>query len=106
MKFDSPNAFVTSMTSGVPRGTTGRVGNLFWANGIIFRHFAYAQTDSVSKQLLLGHLPVDHIEYAIMPEFREEIQLGGMSVTIVDVSNHSFFKDFTKWIKQKLEKTK
>ena len=106
MKFSSPEVFAESLGAGMSKGMPGRFGNLFWANGIVFRHFPYAQTDSISKQHLLGHLPIDHIEYAIMPDFKSEIQVGMISVTVVDVSNHSFFKDFTKWIKQKLDKAK
>ena len=106
LKFDSPELFVESITNSIPRGAIGRIGNLFWANGVLFRHYAYVTTDSVSKQHLLGHLPIDHIEYALMPEFRAEIRIGEMVVTVVDVSNHTFFKEFTKWIKQKLEKRK
>src|SRR5260370_5910272 len=83
MKFDNPEAFVLYITNNVPRGVTGKVGNLFWANGILFRHFSYPPTDSVSKQHLMGHLPVDHIEYTLMPEFRAEIRIDEMIVTIV-----------------------
>ena len=104
MKFDSPEAFVAYFTNSIPKGAVGRIGNLFWANGILFRHFTYAQTDSISKQYLLGHLPLDHIEYAPMPKFRTEIQMGEIIVAAIDVSNHTFFKELTKWIKRNLEK--
>ena len=104
LRFDSPESFAKNMTNGIPRGAAGRIGNLLWANGILFRHFAYLQTDSVSKQYLMGHLPIDHIEYAPMLEFRSEIRIDEMIITVTDVSNHTFFKELTKWIKQKLEK--
>jgi len=104
MKFESPETFAQTLTNSIPRGALNRIGNLFWANGILFRHFAYVSTDSVSKHHLLGHLPIDHIEYALMPEFRPEIRVNEIVVAIIDVSNHTLFKDLTKWIKQKLEK--
>lgn len=106
MKYDDPDTFARSLTLAVPRGVVGRVGNLFWANGILFRHFAYPPTDSVSKQHLLGRLPVDHIEYAVVPQFRNEIRVDDMVISIIDVSNHTTFNALTKWIMKKLEKAK
>lgn len=106
MKFESPEAFAQNLASGVPRGVVGRVGNLFWANGIVFRHFPYIPTDSISKQNLLGILHIDHIEYAILPAFINEIRVGDITVSLLDVSNHMTFSGLTKWIAQKLEKRK
>jgi hypothetical protein len=106
MKYDSPEAFAQSLTIGIPRGTMGRVGNLFWANGIVFRHFPYAPTDSVSKQNLQGNLYLDHIEYTLLPTYRNEIKLGDISISLINVSNHTTFSGLTKWILQKIEKQK
>lgn len=105
-RFQSPEEFAQGITSNIPRGTFGRVANLFWANKILFRHFPYATTDSISKQYLMGNLPLDHIEYAPMPHFRPEIKVDEMAITVMNVSNHTFFDVFSKWIAQKLEKTK
>ena len=106
MRFDNPETFARALTIGIPRGFVGKAGNLFWANGILFRHFAYPPTDSVSKQHLQGHLPVDHIEYAVMPEFRNEIRVDDFTVSVMNVSVHTTFNAFTKWIMKKLEKMK
>lgn len=106
MRFDSPEDFVRNMTIVVPRGTVGRIGNLFWANGIMFRHFPYVPTDSTSKQNILGNLYLDHVEYALMPAFRPEIRNGEISIALTDVSNHTTFAGLTKWIMQKVEKRK
>lgn len=106
MKYDSPESLTQALTAGVPRGVVGKVGNLFWANGVVFKHYAYPATESVSKQHLLGHLPIDHIEYAIMPQYREEVRVGDVSLNLINVSNHTLFKELTKWITQKLDKKK
>jgi hypothetical protein len=106
MKYDNPEIFARSMTAGVPRGVSGRVGNLFWANGILFRHFAYAPTDSVSQQHLKGILPLDHIEYALMPTFKNEIRTDDLIISLLDVSNHTVFNEMTKWIMKTMEKKK
>jgi len=106
MRFASPEEFAQNLTVGVPRGVVGRVANSFWANGIVFRHFPYIPTDSISKQNLLGILHLDHIEYAVMPTFSNEIRIGEITVSILDVSNHTTFSGLTKWIMQKFEKRK
>jgi hypothetical protein len=104
MRYENPETFARALTIGVPRGFGGRVGNLFWANGILFRHFPYAPTDSVSKQHLRGILPIDHIEYASMSEFQNEIRVDDFTVSITNVSAHTTFNALTKWITKKLEK--
>lgn len=103
LKYESPEKFAQGITVGIPNGTIGRVGNLFWANGIVFRHFPYGNTDSVSKQNMLGILYVDHIEYAIMPTFKNEIRVRDLTIALLDVSNHTTFSGLTKWVLQKIE---
>lgn len=104
MKYDDAEAFAKAATQALGRGMGGRMGNFFWANGVIFKHSPYAQTDSVTKQYLEGTLTLDHMEYALMPEFRNEIRVDDFVLTVLDVSKHTLFKELTKWIKNTVEK--
>ncbi|MDE1816725.1 MAG: hypothetical protein KGI11_09230 [Thaumarchaeota archaeon] len=104
MKYESAEAFAKAATHALSKGMGGRLGNFFWANGVIFKHSPYAQTDSVTKQYLEGMLTLDHIEYALMSEFRNEIRVEDFVLTVLDVSKHTLFRELTKWIKGTLEK--
>lgn len=83
-------------------GTGPIVGNLFWANKILFRYFGFALTDSINREYLQGHLPIDFLEFAVMSRFRKEIRLGDFIVTIIDVSGHHMHNILTKWISENL----
>lgn len=104
MRYESAEAYARALTQNMMRGMGGRMGNFFWANGILFKHSPYAQSDSVTKQYLEGHLPIDHLEYAPMPEFRNEIRVEDFVVTVINVSEHTLFRDLTRWITETLER--
>lgn len=103
MRYESAEAFAAAITQTFMRGTAARTGNIFWANGILFKHSTYVSSDSVTTEYLKGNLPLDHIEYAPMPKFRNEIRIEEFVVTVIDVSNHTLFKELTKWMKKNLE---
>lgn len=106
MRYKNANELARSMTAPIPRGQVNKIGNLFWANGILFRHFTFPSSDSLTKEYMSGHLPIDHIEYAPMPQFQHEVRGDDIAVTLIDVTNHILFNELTKWIKTKLEKQK
>lgn len=104
MRYENIDAFTRALTQSLPRGMGGRIGNFFWANGIIFKHSPFALSDSVTKEYLAGNLPLDHIEYAPMPEFKNELRIDDVVITAIDVSKHTLFSELTKWIKESLER--
>ena len=104
MRYESADAFAKAATQTFIPGMPARTGNFFWANGILFKHSPYIGSDSIIKQYLEGHLPLDHIEYAPMPEFRKEIHVDAFVLTVIDVSTHTLFRELTKWIKETWEK--
>lgn len=106
MRYKNAHEFARAVTAPIPKGQVDKIGSLFWANGIVFRHFTFAASDSLTKEYLSGHLPIDHIEYAPMPQFQHEIQGDGIAITLIDASNHLLFNELTAWIKTKLEKQK
>src|ERR1700739_1875728 len=45
-------------TSVFEYGPSGpKVGNLFWANGVLFRYFGFSPTDAVNREYLNRRLP-------------------------------------------------
>lgn len=113
LKHESPEAFANAITLSIGRGVPGRVGGLFWAKGVVFRHFPYSPSDNINKEYLNGHLPIDHLEFAPMSQFRSEIRIGEVIVTVMDVSNHLTLGALAGWIadnildkKTKRQKTK
>jgi len=102
LQHPNPEAFVDAVTLPLSREGGGRIGGMVWANGVLFRHFPYTPTDTISKEYLRGHLPLDHLEFASMPEFRREIHSGGFIVTVLDVSDHLTLGLLAKWIASNL----
>jgi len=104
MKYDNAEEFARALTVSFVKGAGGRVGHLWWANGILFRHFPFAPSDVLSKEYILGNFLIDHIEFTTMPQYKNEIRVDEFVVTVGDVTNHMFFNDFSKWIKTSLVK--
>lgn len=102
MRHESAEAFGGALTSVFQKGTGPKVGNLFWANDVLFRYFAFSPSDSINKEYLRGHLPLDFLEFAIMPRFKKEIRVGDFIITVLDVSNHHTHNILTRWISENL----
>ena len=108
MKFDSPKSFAENMLASIartpkdlPDGTI--IGRLFWSNGVVFRHFPFAQTETVTRELLSGRINYDHLEFAEMKQYQKEITVGnGLKVEVSNVSGHSVFDSLTKYLSSEL----
>lgn len=97
MRYESPQGFAENVVSETPKGNP--IPRLFWANGILFRHFPYFPSEVISQQLIEGILNVDHIEYAQMKEYRKEIAVTpNQKVKVLNVTNHTVFNDLTSYI--------
>jgi hypothetical protein len=106
MAYKDANEFVQAVTSGVsaPPGIQIQA-RLFWANGILFRHFAHPPSEALSKELLSGHIIFDHIEFAPMETFSNDLKIDGIpgvTVAVLDVSKHVVFDPLTKYIRDNL----
>jgi hypothetical protein len=80
---------------------------LFWANGVLFRFFNHAPSEALSRETIAGHLILDHIEFAPMPEYKNELKVADRPLgimNIIDVSNHIVFDPLTAWIRKNLIK--
>jgi len=99
-KYENYDSFF-SQISYIEKGWS-TVGGFYWANGIVFRYYPFAQTDSIIKEYLKGHLPLDLIEYAPMINYVPEITMKDTTFVIANVSNHSTFSALTLWIADEL----
>jgi hypothetical protein len=96
----SIDAFLRSMSGSVPPGTNARMGPFLWSNGVLFGFAAYAPSESLTDEYLKGHLPWDHLDFAVMESFQDEIHLSGRETVFVvkDVSDHSLMGPLGIWI--------
>ena len=105
LNYGSVEQFASVIGLGSPPGIPSRA-KLLWANDVLFRHFALPPTDAITKENIKGHLVLDHIEFAPMPEYQKEIQVLPdrplMTIFVLDVSEHFVFDPLSKWIKENL----
>lgn len=104
MYHDTVESFANALTLTIPRelGAGGRYGPLLWTNGILFRHMPFFATDTMTKEYVQGHFPIDNIEFAHMPEFREEIHFRQYTLTVMDVSSNYVLGEIGRWVAQNL----
>lgn len=106
LKYESSEAFANVIALSTPPGIPMQT-RLFWANGILFRFFNHAPSETLAKEIIDGHLILDHIEFAPMPEYRDELKVSErplITINVLNVSNHVVFGPLTKWIRDNLAK--
>jgi len=92
------------IVSGSPAGVPFQT-RLYWANGILFRHFNHPQSESLAKEIISGHMILDHIEFCPMDKFISELKSEKRPmgrIIVLDVSKHVVFGPLTAWLKKNL----
>lgn len=82
---------------------------LFWANGVVFRFFSHQPSEALATEVLSGHLMWDHIEFAPMPTYVNELKVAErplVTICLQDVTKHAILEQVAKWIGEKLIETK
>jgi hypothetical protein len=102
MYYHNVEDFTASLTLPFSREAPGRVGNLLWANGILFRHAPFVQTDRLANEYMDRHLPLDNLEFTEMESFKSEIPHGKFIITVMDVSNNFVLSQLAEWISNNL----
>ncbi len=106
LEYGSPEDFVTALTISTPEGVPAQ-GGLNWANGILFRFYPLAPSESISREYVGGHLLWDHVEFALMPKYVKEVKVPSrplITFGILDVSNHVLLGPFAEWVARTLAK--
>lgn len=85
---------------GVPMSTVV----LRWSKGILFNFVSYQPTDSVMRQLMDGILYWDHLDFAEMPEYKEEIPLAGSPARVLvrNLTGHPLFDQVAEFVRANL----
>jgi hypothetical protein len=107
LAFDSADSLVQNIVSGTtPMGMQLQL-RLFWGNGVLFRFFNHPPSEALSKELLDGHIIFDHIEYAPMPTYKNQLlspDNPDVKINVVDISKHVVFGPLSNWINENLVK--
>lgn len=106
IQYDTPEIFAKTLTVAVPQGVPVQT-TMYWSDGVLFRVVNLPSTDTVVKEYVAGHLPLDHLEFAYMPKYAKQIQLPDnpmVMISVIDVSNHTLFGPLGKWIRENLIK--
>lgn len=91
--------FFTQATLGIPEGGVGRPLN--WSNGIVFINTVVQPTEDVIKEQLKGIIHWASLYFGRMRKYQKEIKRErSVTVTIIDLSNHSVFGPMAKWLKE------
>lgn len=97
-KYDSSEDLVEASVKGLPLGTV--IAVLSWVDGVLLSFTASPINQIITKELLHGRLHWDHVSFAAMPEYRDQIMTAnGITVSVMDVSNNPVFRAIAKFIK-------
>lgn len=108
LPYETVEEFASLIACGIPPNAIAQT-TLFWANGILFRWYNHPPVEAVVKETISGHLIFDHIEFAPMPEYKNEIKVSTRplaNIIVLDVSKHIVFNPLTAWIRDNLLKAK
>jgi hypothetical protein len=99
-QYPEVDAFVEAMSMATP---AGKYSGFAWANGILFRHFPFLPTDSLTKEYIKGNLYIDTLEFAFMSSYVKELtsKERGVVLAVANVSGNELFDSLTKWVKKK-----
>jgi hypothetical protein len=102
LKYDSAQEFANVIGLSSPPGVPAQ-GKLYWANGVLFRFYNHNPSEALSKEWLSGHVIFDHIEFAPMPTFTNEIKIANrplITIFVINVTKHVVFDPLTAYIKE------
>ena len=108
LMYESSEAFTNVIARAIPAGAPVQA-KLFWANGVLFRFFNFNPSEIEAKERISGHVIFDHVEFAPMPEYKNQLQVAErplVAMYVLNVSNHVIFGPFTEWIRDNLIKKK
>jgi len=101
LKYDSPE----KMAKELAKGATGPIPIVLrWDDGVLFYFWSYPVTDFVSQKLVEGILIWDHLDFALMKEFKDKIDVEGSPAQVVvrDVRGHPLFDQLARFVKEQL----
>jgi len=100
--YDSAEDLINASATSIPPGSFLTVR---WVNGVLLSFSALPINEVTTKELIEGRLHWDHVSFAPMPEYRDQIIAGaGVTFRIRDVSNNPVFAAIADFIKKEFLK--
>ena len=96
-KFDC-NALAELHSLGVAPGGLGRP--FLWANGVIFEHTPMVPTEEIMSAQIQGTIHWSSLLFAFMPEYKNLIMVGNISIQIANVDSNRLFHEMANWLKK------
>ena len=92
--------FINIRSVGVPTGGVGKP--LLWAEGVVFDRVAMPPSPDMIKEQLEGRIHFSAIEWAVMPQFTNllEIKETIVKIPVINVSSNAILSEVAKWLKQ------
>jgi hypothetical protein len=102
-KYDSSEDLIDASVKGLPPGTV--ITALSWVDEVLLSFNALPINQIITEELLKGRLHWDHVSFAPMPKYKDQIVTAkGITVSVRDVSNNPVFQAIAKFIKTKFLK--
>lgn len=99
-RYDSSEEFIDASVKGIPPGTV--LTAFRWVDGVLLAFSPMPINEMTTKELIEGRLHWDHVSFAAMPSYRDQIVTSnGVTVFIKDVSNNPVFEAIAKFIRKK-----
>lgn len=105
--YDTAQEMAEAWTAGLPLGSPPP--QFRWVNGVAFISLALpAIGDVVTGEIVEGRLHLDHVSFAPMPEYQEEVTLeeNNIAIPVIDVSKNESFVAVGNFLSQKLPTSK
>jgi hypothetical protein len=98
-KYDSDEDLISAAIRGLPTGSV--LTALRWVDGVLLSFNALPINEVTTKELIEGRLYWDHVSFASMPEYKDQIiTKTGITVVIGNVSNNPVFAAIAEFIKK------
>ena len=92
--------YINMRSVGVATGGVARP--LLWAEGVVFNRSVMASSPEMIKENLEGRLHFSAIEWALMPQHRNFVEINEtkVKIPIINISANAIFSEVAKWLKQ------
>jgi len=78
---------------------------LNWADGIVFEHGVFHDTDEIIKEKLEGKIHWIALTYAILEKYQAEFKVeGNIRIPVMNLSDNAVFREMARWIRDTFEK--
>ena len=102
-KYESPEDLINASAKGAPPGSVVSIHR--WVDGVLLFFTGFPKNDIIIQELLNGKVHWDHVNFALMPEYKEQFMTEtGVTLIIGNVSKNPSFKAVAEFIKEQLEK--